>query len=156
MTATLPTRSGAQPSLPDVVSRASVLITVGSGGVGKTTTAAVIALHAARQGRRALVMTIDPARRLANSLGVEGLDHALQRIHLDGDVAPGGELWASMLDMKQTFDSIVARYAPDAETRDRILQNRFYHHFSSSLAGSQELSASERLFEVVEDRKSVV
>ncbi|MCB9521729.1 MAG: ArsA family ATPase [Myxococcales bacterium] len=136
-------------TLDQVVRDARIIITVGAGGVGKTTTAAVIAMHAARAGRRALVLTIDPARRLANSLGLDGIDHALRQIPLEG-AAPGGELWASMLDMKSTFDAIVARYAPDATTRERILANRFYHYFSTSLAGAQELSASERLFEVVQ------
>ena len=124
-----------------------VVVSVGSGGVGKTTTAAITALHAALRGRRALVMTVDPARRLANSLGTDGLGHEVQRIAVPD--APG-ELWATMLDMKHTFDGIVERYSADQETADRILGNRFYHHFSTSLAGSQELSASERLFEVVE------
>ena len=124
-----------------------VVVSVGSGGVGKTTTAAITALHAALRGRRALVMTVDPARRLANSLGTDGLDHDIQRIDLPDC---SGELWATMLDMKHTFDGIVERYSADATTAERILGNRFYHHFSTSLAGSQELSASERLFEVVE------
>ncbi len=135
-------------SLSEVVRTSRVVVSVGSGGVGKTTCAAILAMQAAREGRRALVMTVDPARRLANALGEEGLDHDVRRIDLD--VGSGGELWATMLDMKRTFDAIVDRYAPDEETRDRILENRFYHHFSTSLAGSQELSASERLYEVVE------
>lgn len=133
--------------LARVVADARVIVSVGSGGVGKTTTAALLALQAALQGRRALVMTVDPARRLANSLGVAGLGHDIQRVPLDD--APG-ELWATMLDMKHTFDAIVDRYAPDAESRRKILDNRFYHFFSTSLAGAQELSASERLFEVVD------
>lgn len=127
---------------------AKVIVSVGSGGVGKTTSAAIIALNAALNGKRALVMTVDPARRLANSLGVEGLGHEIQEIPLvsDGD----GALYATMLDMKNTFDTIVARYAADDETAQKILNNRFYHFFSTSLAGAQELSASERLYEVVE------
>ncbi len=127
---------------------AKVIVSVGSGGVGKTTSAAIVALNAALAGKRALVMTVDPARRLANSLGVDGLGHDIQRIPLT--VENGGELWATMLDMKNTFDAIVERYAPDAETAEKILGNRFYHFFSTSLAGAQELSASERLYEVVE------
>ncbi len=127
-----------------------VVVSVGSGGVGKTTTAAITAIHAAMRGKRALVMTVDPARRLANSLGIKGLGHDVQRIPLPN---ADGELWATMLDMKNTFDGIVERYSKDEDAAQRILDNRFYHHFSTSLAGSQELSASERLFEVVESGK---
>lgn len=134
-------------SLGRVVEGARIVVTVGSGGVGKTTTAALVGLHAARAGKKALVMTVDPARRLANSLGARGLDHELQEIEVEG---ASGELWATMLDMKRTFDGIVERYAHDAQARDAILTNRFYHHFSTSLAGAQELSASERLHEVTE------
>ena len=134
-------------ALGSVVDGARIVVTVGSGGVGKTTTAALVGLHAARAGKRVLVMTVDPARRLANALGARDLDHELQRIEL---ADASGELWATMLDMKRTFDSIVDRYARDARARDAILENRFYHHFSTSLAGAQELSASERLHEVTE------
>ena len=141
MSATLDSALGA------VVDGARIVVTVGSGGVGKTTTAALVGLHAARAGKRVLVMTVDPARRLANALGARDLDHELQRIEL---ADASGELWATMLDMKRTFDSIVDRYARDARARDAILENRFYHHFSTSLAGAQELSASERLHEVTE------
>lgn len=141
MIATLDSTLGA------VVDGARIVVTVGSGGVGKTTTAALVGLHAARAGKRVLVMTVDPARRLANALGARDLDHELQRIEL---ADASGELWATMLDMKRTFDSIVDRYARDARARDAILENRFYHHFSTSLAGAQELSASERLHEVTE------
>lgn len=146
-------RSAPQPDseeLARIVADSRVIVSVGSGGVGKTTTAALIALHAALNGRRALVMTVDPARRLANSLGVSGLGHDIQRVPLDTELASGGELWATMLDMKHTFDAIVERYAPDPGVRAAILENRFYHFFSTSLAGAQELSASERLYEVVD------
>ena len=127
MSATLDSALGA------VVDGARIVVTVGSGGVGKTTTAALVGLHAARARKRVLVMTVDPARRLANALGARDLDHELQRIEL---ADASGELWATMLDMKRTFDSIVDRYARDARARDAILENRFYHHFSTSLAGA--------------------
>ncbi|RAL21159.1 hypothetical protein DL240_13580 [Lujinxingia litoralis] len=134
--------------------RREVVICVGSGGVGKTTSSAVIGLHAAMAGRRVLVMTIDPARRLANSLGIEALGSEMQQIPLDRfadlGLEPRGELWAMMLDMKESFDRLVQRYAPDDTTRQDILDNRFYHYFSTSLAGTQEYAASERLFEIVE------
>lgn len=149
--------SARQPSggvaLPEIAESARVIVCVGSGGVGKTTTAALVGMEAARRGRRVLVMTVDPARRLATSLGMRDLDHELQRVDLSslGHADAGGEMWATMLDMKRTFDGIVDRTAPDAATRDAILTNRFYQFFSTSLAGAQELSASERLFEVVAD-----
>ncbi|MFT4703972.1 MAG: anion-transporting ArsA/GET3 family ATPase [Bradymonadia bacterium] len=138
-------------ALERMVKRAKVIVCVGSGGVGKTTTAAIVGIHAARLGKRVVVLTVDPARRLASSLGAKGLDHDLQQIPLDGlqGGEAAGELWATMLDMKRTFDGIVERDAPDAATRDAILNNRFYQSFSTGLAGAQELSASERLLEVV-------
>ncbi len=134
-------------ALDALLDGAGVVVVVGSGGVGKTTCSALLALHAARQGRRALVLTVDPARRLANALGLARMDEDLHRIEL-GDDSPG-ELWASMLDMKRAFDGLVARHATSDAQRDAVLQNRFYHFFSTSLAGAQELAASERLYEVV-------
>ncbi|TXD41635.1 ArsA family ATPase [Lujinxingia vulgaris] len=137
-----------------VISERQVVICVGSGGVGKTTSSAVIGLNAAISGRRVLVMTIDPARRLANSLGIEALGSEMQQIPLERfkelGLEPKGELWAMMLDMKDSFDRLVQRHAPDPKTRDAILDNRFYHYFSTSLAGTQEYAASERLHELVE------
>lgn len=141
--------TAARGALARAVAEAHVIVTVGSGGVGKTTTAALLGLEAARAGRRALVMTIDPARRLANALGLEDLGHEIQRVPVDSLGAGGGELWATMLDMKEMFDAIVDRYSDSDATRDAIRSNRFYHYFSTSLAGAQELSASERLHEVV-------
>lgn len=135
-----------------LIERREVVVCVGSGGVGKTTTSAVIALHAALEGRRALVLTIDPARRLANSLGVSELDNEPRQIPLEQFSAiglePRGELWAMMLDMKQSFDGLVNRYAPDAQARQKILDNRLYQYFSSSLAGTQEYAAAERLYDL--------
>ena len=129
----------------------SVVVCVGSGGVGKTTTSAVLALNEAIKGRKVLVLTIDPARRLANSLGVDALDNDAMRIPIERftevGLKPKGELWAMMLDMKQSFDQVVASYAP-AKERDEILNNRIYHYFSSSLAGTQEYAAAERLYEL--------
>lgn len=131
-----------------------VVVVVGSGGVGKTTSSALFALHAAIRGKRVLVMTIDPARRLANALGVDGLDHEIERIDLnmfrEFDVEPQGELWATMLDMKSAFDSIIERHVPSKAERRAIYNNRFYHFFSTSLAGAQELSATDRLLDVVQ------
>jgi anion-transporting ArsA/GET3 family ATPase len=134
---------GAGPSLGDVVAGSHVVICCGSGGVGKTTTAAVIAMEAARSGRRAVVVTIDPARRLADALGLSGLTNEPSRIDGDWD----GEMWALMLDTKGTFDGLVQRYA-DPEQAGRILDNSFYRNISGALSGTQEYMASEKLYEL--------
>jgi anion-transporting ArsA/GET3 family ATPase len=132
-----------------------VVVTVGSGGVGKTTTAAAMAVHAAMEGRRVLCLTIDPARRLANSLGLDEMTtseqdvpEALFRNH---GLECQGTLSAMMLDTKRTFDALVEKYASDAEARDRILQNQIYQYVASSLAGTQEYMAMEKLHEVRKD-----
>lgn len=129
-----------------------LVVCAGSGGVGKTTTSAVIALHAAVEGKKALVLTIDPAKRLANSLGVSSLENTPQRIPLgqfrDLGLEPKGELWGMMLDMKKSFDHLVDRYAASEENRQEILDNKIYKYFSTSLAGTQEYAAAERLLEL--------
>lgn len=122
-----------------------VIVCVGAGGVGKTTVAASIALHAALSGKRAIVLTIDPARRLASALGLSELGNQATRVELPED-APG-ELWAMMLDLKRSWDDFVSRtVAPDK--REAILENPFYRTLSSSLAGSQEYIATEKLYEI--------
>ncbi|MEY3020022.1 MAG: hypothetical protein RLZZ272_1006, partial [Actinomycetota bacterium] len=133
------------------LAEAHVLVVTGAGGVGKTTTAAALGLDAARAGRRTLVVTIDPARRLAQALGLEGLGDTPERIALDGAGADAGELWAMMLDMQTTFDRLVARHAVDADAAARITSNRIYRTLSSTLAGTQEYMAMERLHELHED-----
>jgi anion-transporting ArsA/GET3 family ATPase len=129
-----------------------VIACVGAGGVGKTTLAAAIGLGAARRGRRVLVLTIDPARRLADALGVGALGPeptAIARSLLDQlGVPPTGELFAMMLDMKRTFDELVVRFAPDPAARERIFANRIYQHVSDALAGSAEYSAMEKVHEM--------
>lgn len=138
----------------ELIRSKKVVVCVGSGGVGKTTTSAVIALHEALEGRKVLVLTIDPAKRLANSLGIGELSNEVTRIPIEKfrevGLEPKGELWAMMLDMKQSFDHVVRRYAP-AKERDAILGNRIYQYFSTSLAGTQEYAAAERLYEVYEE-----
>ena len=135
-----------------------VCICAGSGGVGKTTTSAAIAVGMAARGKKVAVLTIDPAKRLADSLGLPELGNEERQVdpallEAAGIDANGGELWAMMLDPKATFDEVVRRHAPDAETRDRILSNRIYQQLSAALAGSQEYMAMEKLFEIwAEDR----
>src|SRR5690242_8124685 len=124
-----------------------IVICAGSGGVGKTTTAAAVALGMAERGLRVAVVTIDPARRLANSLGLEQLGNEPHRIELDVD----GELWALMLDSKRTFDDLIERLAPDSKTRDEVLGNRIYQQLSNSVAGSQEFTAIAKLYELDQD-----
>jgi len=124
-------------------------VCVGSGGVGKTTTAAALALAAARRGKKTLVLTIDPAKRLANSLGLAELGHAVQEVD-PALIRPGapsdtGELHAMMLDQKQAFDEVVARHAKDPAAVQRILANPIYAQISGSLAGAQEYAAMAKL-----------
>ncbi|HMC05989.1 MAG TPA: ArsA-related P-loop ATPase [Solirubrobacterales bacterium] len=134
-----------------------VCICAGSGGVGKTTTSAAIAAGMAARGKKTAVLTIDPAKRLADSLGLPELGNEERKVDpklfAEAGVEPRGELWAMMLDAKATFDELVRRHAPDEETRDRILANRIYQQLSAALAGSQEYMAMEKLFEIyAEDR----
>jgi anion-transporting ArsA/GET3 family ATPase len=135
--------------LREIVDRHRVLVCLGSGGVGKTTTSAAIALRAALQGRRTLCLTIDPAKRLANSLGLSELRGEEQLIDPGSLESQGlrmrGSLSAMMLDMKHTFDELVARYAASPAQRQRILSNRIYQYVSTSLAGTQEYMAMEKL-----------
>jgi anion-transporting ArsA/GET3 family ATPase len=133
----------------------SVIVCVGTGGVGKTTTAAALALAAARRGRRTVVLTIDPARRLADTLGGGPLDNTPRPVDgSDGrDPSSPGELWATMLDPKATFDDLVRRHAADAAQAERILANRLYGSISTSLGGVQEYMAMEKLHELHGDRR---
>jgi anion-transporting ArsA/GET3 family ATPase len=120
-----------------------IVVCCGSGGVGKTTTAAALGLRAAEQGRTVVVLTIDPARRLAQSMGLRELDNSPRQVS-GVDTAKGGELHAMMLDMKRTFDEIVEAHAPP-ERAEQIFANPFYQSLSSSFAGTQEYMAMEKL-----------
>ncbi|MEV0276682.1 ArsA family ATPase [Streptomyces sp. NPDC050610] len=129
------------PVLDDPATR--IVVCCGSGGVGKTTTAAALGVRAAERGRKVVVLTIDPARRLAQSMGIEELDNVPRRVEgVDGSA--GGELHAMMLDMKRTFDEIVEAHS-DKERARAILENPFYQSLSAGFAGTQEYMAMEKL-----------
>ncbi len=131
---------------------ATVVICAGSGGVGKTTTSAAIAMGLAAQGARVAVVTIDPAKRLADALGLDelGNDPALvdPARFAAGGVQVRGELWAMTLDAKRTFDELIERLSPDEETRDEVLGNRIYQQLSGAVAGSQEFTAVAKLYDL--------
>ncbi|MBK5224581.1 MAG: ArsA family ATPase [Acidimicrobiia bacterium] len=144
---------GADPGLAGLLAAREIVITCGSGGVGKTTTAgAAAAMAAAEQGGRVLVLTIDPARRLATALGLEAFGNAEVRIPDDvwaaTGVRPRGELWAAMLDTKASWDDLIRLHAPDAATRDSILQNPLYRNITSKFVQSHDYIAMERLHEI--------
>lgn len=139
-------------SLGDLLTTKRVIVTVGCGGVGKTTIAAALALAAARRGRRVLCLTIDPAKRLATSLGLREMAREAQEVdpalwRTEGD----GTLTAMMLDVRGTFDALVTRYASNPATRDRILGNRIYQEIAGSLAGTPEYMAMEKLYALRDD-----
>ncbi|MFK8003392.1 MAG: ArsA family ATPase [Polyangiales bacterium] len=144
-------------TLSEVLDTHRVIVTVGSGGVGKTTTAAALALHAAQQGRRVLCMTIDPARRLANSLGLDSMtadEQVVQpRLFVENGLEPKGELFAMMLDARQTFDELVTRTASSPEIAEKILTNKIYQQVAGGLAGTQEYMAMEKLHAVRSDSR---
>ncbi|MFN0029176.1 MAG: ArsA family ATPase [Acidimicrobiales bacterium] len=139
-------QNGSDGVISALTSTAEVIVCAGAGGVGKTSVAAALALQGAYQGRRSVVLTIDPARRLADALGL-GLGPMTNRTHqLTGDWL--GELHVTMLDTKDTFDRLVSRYAADQAQQREILANRFYRNISQALSGTQEYMAAEQLFEL--------
>ncbi len=132
-------------TLPELVAECSVIVCCGSGGVGKTTVSATFALAAARAGRRSCVVTVDPARRLADALGVESLPNTPTEV--EGDWP--GHLHALMLDSKGTFDDLIQHYARTPEQAESILANRLYQNLAGALSGTQEYMAMEKLYELV-------
>ena len=149
-------------TLDDIVDSAEIIVSCGSGGVGKTTTAAAIAVHAAAIGKRVVVVTIDPARRLADAFGlVDGLTNDPTRVKVpvgvtesaDSDPAAQGELWAMMLDPATTFDGLVRQYAASPERAERILANAFYRNIAGALSGTQEYMAAEKLYQLHRDER---
>jgi anion-transporting ArsA/GET3 family ATPase len=138
--------------LADTANR--VVVCCGAGGVGKTTTAAAMALRAAEYGRTVVVLTIDPAKRLAQALGIKDLGNSPQRVPLAPEVT--GELHAMMLDMRRTFDEMVLQYT-EGDRAEAILENQFYQTVATSLAGTQEYMAMEKLGQLLaEDRWDLV
>jgi len=128
-----------------------VLITCGAGGVGKTTSAAAIACLAARSGRKTAVLTVDPARRLARSLGLSAFSGEAACVPLPGEAGKGSPSFeAMMLDNRSTFDRLVQRYAPSVEQAQAIMNNPFYRHFTGAVGGAHEYGAMERLYEIME------
>ena len=162
------------PTIPDVVARhtplterldgADVCVCVGPGGVGKTTVSAAIGVGLAARGKKVIVVSIDPAKRLASALGLDELPGEPHRIDpgelaggeadaggmlvASGETQPGGELWAMVLDSKRTFDGLVEKLAPDESARNEVLSNRIYRELSSAVAGSQEFTAMAKLYEL--------
>ena len=148
-------RSSATAGLGELLETRRVILVVGVGGVGKTTTTAALGLAAARRGKRVLCLTIDPARRLAQSLGIEEMKTEAQTIDPALFEAAGvpvrGSMTVMMLDTKGTFDGLIAQLAPTPEKRDQILNNVLYKYISTSLAGTQEYMAMEKLYAVKGD-----
>jgi anion-transporting ArsA/GET3 family ATPase len=143
------------PTLLQVIDSRRVVVCVGPGGVGKTTVAAALGMAAAQRGRRVLCLTIDPAKRLANSLGLARMTTAEQEVDPErfrrAGLKVNGSLTVMMLDTKSTFDELVTKHASSAAARDRILENRLYKYVSTSLAGTQEYMAMEKLLSVQKD-----
>ncbi|MAG32992.1 MAG: hypothetical protein CL908_19110 [Deltaproteobacteria bacterium] len=143
------------PGLQQALMQSRVVVCAGTGGVGKTTIAASLALQAALLGRRTLVLTIDPARRLADALGLPEIGSrptVVDPTKFGGDAAGDGSLEAMMLDPKPTFDRLITSLASDPAARERILGNRIYRHLSEALAGSAEYAAMEQVHELVESK----
>jgi anion-transporting ArsA/GET3 family ATPase len=148
-----PRGDGQARTLEQLLATREIVITCGSGGVGKTTTAAAAAAMAATHlGGKVLVLTVDPARRLAGALGMEAFGNTETRVPPEAfaaaGVEPRGELWAAMLDTKQSWDDLVVRHAPDAKVRKRILENSIYTNISGRFVQSHDYIAMERLYEI--------
>jgi len=143
----------AASSLEPLLAAKEIVVFCGSGGVGKTSIAAASALGAAsRLGGKVLVLTIDPAKRLASALGLEGIGNTERRVPDDliraAGIEPRGELYAAMLDTKSSWDELILRHAPDEVTAYRILENRLYTNLTSRFVQSHDYIAMERLFEI--------
>jgi anion-transporting ArsA/GET3 family ATPase len=145
--------AGPKPTMDSLLATKEIVVACGPGGVGKTTTAAASALMAAvNHGSKVLVLTVDPAKRLADALGLDGIGNTEHRVpqaaFKAAGVKPRGELWAAMLDTKESWDSLIAHHAPDEQTRDEILANPLYQNISGRFIQSHDYIAMERLYEI--------
>jgi anion-transporting ArsA/GET3 family ATPase len=146
-------KSASEPHLRALLASKEMVLVCGSGGVGKTTVAAAMAVAAAAEvGGRVLVLTVDPARRLADALGIDGLGNTAVRVpdraFADVGVVPRGELWAAMLDTKAGWDELIRRHAPDARVRDSVLANPLYQNITSRFVHSHDYLAMEQLHDL--------
>ncbi len=140
-------------SMDGLLATKEIVVACGPGGVGKTTTAAAAAVMAAiRHGSKVLVLTVDPAKRLANALGLDGIGNTEHRVpdeaFRSAGVKPRGQLWAAMLDTKESWDALIAHHAPDDQTRDEILANPLYQNIAGRFVQSHDYIAMERLYEI--------
>ncbi len=141
------------PTMDSLLATKEIVVACGPGGVGKTTTAAASALMAAvNHGSKVLVLTVDPAKRLANALGLDGIGNTEHKVPASAfkaaGIKPRGELWAAMLDTKESWDSLIRHHAPDEQTRDEILANPLYQNISGRFIQSHDYIAMERLYEI--------
>lgn len=137
------------PSISQLLTEKRLLICVGAGGVGKTSMAATMGVHAAMMGRKVLVLTIDPAKRLANSLGLHEFGNEETQIDLGPLGETKGELWAMMLDGKHAFHELIDRVAEDEATKQAIYENNIYQSIADTIVGNQEYMATEKLYDVI-------
>jgi len=149
----LATSSAGSGSMDGLLATKEIVIACGPGGVGKTTTAAAAGVMAAvRHGSKVLVLTVDPAKRLANALGLDGIGNTEHRVPDEAfraaGLKPRGELWVAMLDTKESWDALIRRHAPDKQTRDEILANPLYQNISGKFVQSHDYIAMERLYEI--------
>jgi anion-transporting ArsA/GET3 family ATPase len=145
--------SAGSGSIDGLLATKEIVVACGPGGVGKTTTAAAAAVMAAlRHGSKVLVLTVDPARRLADALGLDGIGNTEHRVpdeaFRSAGLRPRGQLWAAMLDTKESWDALIRRHAPDPQTRDEILANPLYQNISGRFVQSHDYIAMERLYEI--------
>jgi anion-transporting ArsA/GET3 family ATPase len=145
--------AGRHGSMDGLLATKEIVVACGPGGVGKTTTAAAAAVMAAvRHGSKVLVLTVDPAKRLANALGLDGIGNTEHRVpgsaFRAAGLKPRGQLWAAMLDTKESWDALIRRHAPDRQTRDEILANPLYQNISGRFVQSHDYIAMERLYEI--------
>ena len=147
---------GGSGTMDGLLATKEIVVACGPGGVGKTTTAAAAAVMAAvRHGSKVLVLTVDPARRLADALGLDGIGNTEHRVPDEAfraaGIKPRGQLWAAMLDTKESWDALIRRQAPDAQTRDEILANPLYQNIAGRFVQSHDYIAMERLYEIHAD-----